>query len=87
MKAVYRLSLIAAAALTIGATAASAEVVCNSSGDCWRVKERRTYEPSLNLKVYPDSWKWGDADKGKYRWRDSGRGHGYYRDGVWIEIK
>lgn len=76
----------ALAALTI-ATAARADVVCNEQGDCWRVKEKRTYGPELRLKVYPDTWRWEEKDSKRYRWRDAGRGHGYWRDGVWVEIK
>ena len=73
------------ATLILSATAASAAVVCNDEGDCWRVKERRDYKPELKLRVYDDDWKWKDGEK--YRWRDSGGpGHGYWRSGVWIGI-
>jgi hypothetical protein len=34
--------------------------------------------------VYDDNWKWGEGEK--YRWREPGAGHGYYRGGVWIGI-
>jgi hypothetical protein len=85
MRVVSNSLLIGAAALTLTAGAASAAVVCNDEGDCWRVQEQRSYEPSLKLRVMPDNWKWKEGEK--YRWRDAGRGHGYYRNGVWIEIK
>ena len=73
-----------AAVLALTATASSAAVVCNDEGDCWRVKERRDYELGLKLRAYDDDWKWKDCEK--YRWRDPGAGHGYYRSGVWIGI-
>ena len=76
-----------AAILALAAGSASAAVVCNDDGDCWRVQEQRTYEPSLKLRVMPDNWKWQDSEKDRYRWRDSGRGHGYYRQGIWVEIR
>lgn len=76
----------ALAALTI-AGSAQAAVVCNQQGDCWRVKEKRTYGPELRLSVHPDNWRWADKDKDRYRWRDAGKGHGYYREGIWVEIK
>ena len=76
---------IGAAMLALTAGSASAAVVCNEDGDCWRVKEQRTYEPSLKLRVMPDDWKWKEGEK--YRWREPGRGNGYYRGGVWVEIK
>ena len=76
-----------AAILALAAGSASAAVICNEDGDCWRVKEQRTYEPTLKLRVMPDDWKWQDSEKSKYRWREPGRGHGYYRGGVWVELK
>ena len=80
--------LAGAAALALGGTIATADVVCNEDGDCWRVKERREYSPELRLKIQPDNWKWADTEKDRYRWRDAPEGkHGYYRKGVWVEIK
>lgn len=84
MSSISKMTIIAAAAMTLGVSSASADVVCNEEGDCWRVKERRTYEPSLKLRVYPDDWRWKEGER--YRWREHGRGHGYWRNGVWIEI-
>ena len=63
-------------------TSASAAVVCNEDGDCWRVKERHTYPPGVNLQIYDEDWTWGDRPG--YRWRDPGVGRGYWRRGVWI---
>ena len=85
MKAITRALLVSAATLAMTAGAASAAVVCNDEGDCWRVKEQRNYEPSLKLRIMPDDWKWKEGEK--YRWRESGKGHGHYRNGVWLEIK
>ena len=85
MKAITRALLVSAATLAMTAGAASAAVVCNDEGDCWRVKEQRNYEPSLKLRIMPDDWKWKEGEK--YRWRESGKGHGHYRNGVWIELK
>ena len=80
-------AVFGAAMLALTAGSASAAVVCNEDGDCWRVKEQRNYEPSLKLRIMPDDWKWQENEKDRYRWRDSGRGNGYYRQGVWVEIK
>ena len=77
-------ALACASALALSATAAPAAVVCNDEGDCWRVKERRDYDPGLRLRVYDDNWTWGEAEE--YRWRDAGDSDGYYRDGVWVGI-
>ena len=70
-----------------GAATASAEVVCNEDGDCWRIKERYEYKPELKLRVYPNDWKWADNEKDRYRWRDApSEKRGYWRQGVWVEI-
>jgi hypothetical protein len=71
--------------LTMAPQTASAAVVCNSHGDCWRVRGRPAYGPDLNLRIYGDNWRWRKGEN--YRWRNSGRGHGYYRDGAWITIR
>ena len=42
-------------------------------------------EPSLRLRVMPEDWRWKEGEH--YRWREPGRGHGYWRGGTWIEIK
>ncbi len=35
----------AAGILALSVTGASAAIVCNEDGDCWRTKERLTYPP------------------------------------------
>ena len=61
-------------------TAASAAVVCNNDGDCWRVDKRHNYPAGVNLNIYDDDWVPGEG----YRWREPGEGRGYYHGGVWI---
>jgi len=85
MKAISKALIIGASALTISASAASAAVVCNEEGDCWRVSGRPSYEPSLKLRIMSDDWRWKEGER--YRWREPGRGHGYWRQGAWIEIR
>jgi hypothetical protein len=77
-------ALFGVALLAMTAGTASAAVVCNDDGDCWRVKGRPTYGPGVQLRIYEDNWK---GDGVKFRWREPGRGHGYYRNGVWVEIR
>ena len=50
-----------------------------STFHCWKVKDKHTYPSGVNVRVYDDNWKWADADRGKYRWRDPGAGRGFYR--------
>ena len=78
--------VLSAAAVMLTATTASAAVVCNEEGDCWRVEgEPRYYEPSLKLRIMPDDWRWKEGER--YRWREPGRGRGYWRGEKWIEIE
>lgn len=80
---------LAAGGLALSGAIASAEVVCNEDGDCWRVKERYEYKPDLKLRVYPNDWRWSETEKDRYRWRDipSGKAErGYWRQGVWVDI-
>jgi hypothetical protein len=77
--------LIVAGALTLSAGAASAAVVCNEDGDCWRVRGKPNYGPDLRLSIHPDNWRWHRHER--YRWREPGRGHGYWHSGRWIVIR
>jgi hypothetical protein len=85
MNILTRSACAAIALLALGATTASAEIVCNEEGDCWHVHERHVYRPEFGVRVYPDSWRWRDADAPRYRWREHA-GRGYWRRGVWIDF-
>jgi hypothetical protein len=84
VNALSKTILSVASALTLTATAASAEIVCNAEGDCWHVRGKAEYKPELKLQVHPDSWKWSGSEH--YRWREH-EGHGYWRGGNWVEIR
>jgi hypothetical protein len=73
--------LIAASALAITATSASARIVCNGEGDCWHVRDNFAYRPEFGLVVHPDNWKWGAGDH--FRWREH-EGRGYWKGGAWV---
>src|SRR5262245_14503772 len=60
-----------AAALAMSVGTASAAVVCNEDGDCWRARGRPVYGPELRLSIHPDNWRWERGDR--YRWREPGR--------------
>lgn len=83
MKLLLKGAAIAASFLAVTTTTASAEIVCNEDGDCWHVRERHVYRPEFGVTVYPDTWRWRDADAHRYRWREH-EGRGYWRRGVWI---
>ena len=86
MNVFTKIVLVGASALALSAANASAEIVCNEDGDCWHVRERPVYQPELKLHIYGDDWKWSDGDRDRYRWREH-EGHGYWRDGAWIDIR
>jgi hypothetical protein len=85
MRTLTKLIIAGAGALTLTAGAASAAVVCNDEGDCWRVRGRPDYRPEFRLRVHPDNWRWGRGEH--FRWREPGANHGYWRRGVWVEIR
>lgn len=74
-------AIIAAAALAVTATTASAYVVCNGEGECWHAQEQYKYDPAFGVTIHPDTWKWGDGDH--YRWHEH-EGRGYWKGGVWV---
>jgi hypothetical protein len=60
----YLLGAALLGVLAITATGASAAVVCNDEGDCWKVKDKYDYPPAAHLQIYGDDWKWeGNKDR------------------------
>ena len=84
MNVLTKTLLVGASALTLVATSASAEIVCNDEGDCWHVRGKADYKPELRLHTHPDNWRWSGSER--YRWREH-KGHGYWRGGAWFDIK
>jgi len=39
------------------------------------------------LPIMKNDWNWQEHERDKYRWREPGRGHGYWHNGVWAEIR
>jgi hypothetical protein len=76
-------AIMAAGALALTASQASARIVCNDEGDCWHATTEYVYPPSVHLDVHPDDWKWKGGEK--HAWREH-EGHGYWHGGVWLGI-
>jgi hypothetical protein len=76
-------ALLAVSGVAIGASAASAAVVCNAEGVCWHTRRAYAYRPEFGIVVHPNNWRWGPRDR--YRWREHA-GRGYWRNGVWIRF-
>jgi hypothetical protein len=70
--------------LAVTAGSASAEIACNREGECWHVKETKHFRAEHGVTIHPDDWKWKEHEK--YRWHEH-EGRGYWRDGVWFEIR
>ena len=59
MKNLITAVALTAGVLAFGATSASAAIVCNEQGDCWKTKEKYAYPPDARVRIYADDWKWG----------------------------
>ena len=80
------LAAVAAGGLSLGATAARAEIVCNNAGDCWHVHRHYDYRPEWGVVTHPDNWRWREEERERYHWREH-RGRGYWGpNGVWIRF-
>ena len=80
-----------AAVLGVGALSmavpASAYVVCNAAGECWRTHTHYDYQPTYGVTVYDDNWYRAHRHDHAYHWRSGWHdGRGYYRDGVWVSF-
>ena len=74
---------IAGGALVTTATTASADVACNGYGECWHVRDRLDYPPTLGIRFHDNRWGYAHR-RGDYHWRHDRYDRGYYRNGVWI---
>ena len=86
MKTIFKVMVAAGAVLAMTPAMASAAVVCNSDGDCWRTKQRHVYKPEFGLRVYGDNHRWKANNGRKYRWREAREGRGYWSKGIWIQF-
>ena len=68
MKYLATTVLVSAAALTLAASGASAEIACNDEGECWHIKGKADYKPEYGVHVHPDDWKWGEKEH--FKWRE-----------------
>jgi hypothetical protein len=79
--------ILAAGTMAATATIASADVVCNSYGECWQTRERyavTVYPPELGVQFYADDWRKSHEADAKYKWmKDRDDDHGYYSHGEW----
>ena len=77
--------LMGTGALVATAGTASARVVCNAEGDCWHTDTNDTY-PGPGFTYHPDDWYFHQTWDSNHHWRDYHEGHGYYRNGLWLNL-
>lgn len=85
-KSAFLKGVLGAAVITgslAAASVASANVVCNRWGDCWRVRDRLDYPAGVGITFHDDTWATAHRH-GHWRWRADRFDRGYYRNGVWI---
>ncbi len=76
-------ALVAAGAVMATVETASARIVCNRYGDCWRTSRAMTIDPPEACASMTTTG--AGAIGERYRWRDARPGRGYWgRGGVWI---
>jgi hypothetical protein len=76
-------AVLGLSAATMGASAASAAIVCNADHQCWHVHHHYSYRPEYGVVVHRDNWRWGPREH--YTWREHA-GRGYWRNGVWVRF-
>lgn len=82
-------AILAAGAMVISAGGASADVACNSAGECWHVKQRPSvslYPPGIGIQFYGDDWRKAHEHDSHYRWMRDRDDRGYYSRGEWHEF-
>ena len=74
---------IAAGALVATTGAASARMVCNSTGECWHTEADYAY-PGTGYTKHNDDWYFHQTWNAEHPYRDYHEGRGYYKSGIWI---
>ena len=78
-----------AAVLAVGVvaipTTASADVACNSGGECWHVQRHYTeYPTGIGIHFYGDDWRRAHEHDTHFHWmKDRDDDRGYYERGEW----
>jgi hypothetical protein len=75
--------LMGSGALIATTGAASARMVCNTSGDCWHTDTSYNY-PERGYSRHNDDWYFHQTWNNDRHYRDPHDGRGYYKSGVWI---
>ena len=71
---------IVAGTLVATAAPASAAVVCNRWGECWRVRNTYNYPPRFGIVIRDEAWVRAHQ---RYHWRRARDDRGYWYRGHW----
>jgi len=83
-------AVLAGGAMALTAGVASADVACNSYGECWTVHQRPAvtlYPPEIGVQFYGDDWRKAHEHDTHYHWMKDRDDHGYYSHGEWHAFK
>ena len=83
MKHLLTAGVVTLGLFAFGATTASAAVICNDEGDCWKTKETYSYPPKARVHIYDDDYV---VDTKKYKLRKARPGRGYWSGGAWVDF-
>jgi hypothetical protein len=92
LRTVALAAILAAGTIAVTATIASADVACNSYGECWQTRERyqvTIYPPELGIQFYDNDWRKAHEHDEHFHWmkdRDDDD-RGYYSHGEWHAYK
>jgi len=78
-------ALFAIGGMVATPSVASADVACNSHGECWHVSHRyATYPPELGIQFYGDDWRKAHEHDRHFHWmKDRDDDRGYCSHGEW----
>jgi len=69
---------------------ASAYVVCNSNGDCWKTGSKSLDWSGVILKYHDDEWWDANKSDAQYHFHEADGDHqwsrGYWRKGKWVLV-
>ena len=81
-----QLFVLAASAVSlvgVSSLSASAAIVCDEDGNCWRIQQEYTFPPGAHVEIHPNDWRWKEGEH--HAWKEH-EGRGYWHGGQWEEF-
>ena len=77
-------ALFVAGGMLAATQVASAEIACNSAGECWTVNHHYEYPAEVGIHIYGNDWRRAHEHDTHFRWmKDRDDDRGYYSHGEW----